>query len=51
MYIDPSAGSLAFQLIAAAALSLMVMLGRVREAVRSFFRALLPPRGGAGDNH
>jgi len=49
MYIDPNAGSLALQLVAAGALSVMVMVGRVREAVKSFFRSLIPRRGGAAD--
>jgi hypothetical protein len=51
MYIDPNAGSFALQLIAAGALSVMVMVGRAREAVKSFFKSLLPRRGGASDKH
>lgn len=42
MYIDPTAGSLALQLIAAAALSTAAMFSRVREGVKSFFKSLLP---------
>jgi hypothetical protein len=49
MYIDPSAGSLALQLLAAGVLSFMVMVGRVREAVKSFFKSLIPRRGGSAD--
>jgi hypothetical protein len=51
MYIDPGAGSVALQLIAAGVLSFMVMVGRVREAVKSFFRSLVLRRGGAADKH
>jgi len=42
MYIDPTAGSLVLQFIAAGVLSLLAMVSRVREAVKSFFRSLLP---------
>jgi hypothetical protein len=45
MYIDPTAGSLVLQVIAAAALSAVAMFARVREGVKSFFRSLLPRRG------
>ncbi len=45
MYIDPTAGSLVLQVIAAAALSATVMTTRVREGVKSFFRSILPRRG------
>jgi hypothetical protein len=45
MYIDPSAGSLVLQLLAAGALSAVAMFTRVREAVKSAFRSLLPHRG------
>jgi len=51
MYIDPGAGSIALQLIAAAVLSVTVMFGRAREAVKSFFKSLLPRRGGAAEKH
>jgi hypothetical protein len=42
MYIDPTAGSLVLQFIAAGVLSLLAMFSRVREATKSFFRSLLP---------
>lgn len=45
MYIDPSAGSLVLQLLAAGALSAVALVSRVREAVKSFFRSLIPRRG------
>ena len=44
MYIDPTAGSLVLQLLAAAALSAVAMFSRVRESVKSFFRSILPRR-------
>lgn len=49
MYIDPGAGSVALQLIAAGVLSFMVMVGRVREAVKSFFRSLALRRSTAAE--
>jgi hypothetical protein len=51
MYIDPSAGSLAFQLVAAAVLSVTVTVGRVREAAKTFLKSLLPRRGKSADRH
>jgi hypothetical protein len=39
MYIDPTAGSLVLQVLAAAALSAVAMVGRVREGVKSFFKS------------
>lgn len=42
MYIDPTAGSLMLQAIAAGALSALAMFSRVREGAKSFFRSLLP---------
>lgn len=45
MYIDPTAGSLVLQIVAAAALSAVAMAGRVRESVKSFFRSINPRRG------
>lgn len=45
MYIDPTAGSLVLQIVAAAALSAVAMVGRVRESVKSFFRSINPRRG------
>jgi hypothetical protein len=39
MYIDPTAGSLVLQILAAAALSAVAMVGRVREGVKTFFRS------------
>jgi hypothetical protein len=45
MYIDPSVGSLVLQLLAAGVLSAIAMFARVREALKSFFRFLVPRRG------
>jgi hypothetical protein len=45
MYIDPTAGSLVLQVLAAGVLSALAMIGRVRQAVKSFFRSLVPRRG------
>jgi hypothetical protein len=45
MYIDPSAGSLVLQLLAAGALSVVAMFSRVRETLKSMFRSVLPRRG------
>jgi hypothetical protein len=45
MYIDPTAGSLVLQILAAAALSAVAMFARVRAGVRSFFKSILPRRG------
>jgi hypothetical protein len=39
MYIDPGAGSVVLQLIAAAVLAFGVTLARARESVRAFFRS------------
>jgi len=44
MYIDPTAGSLALQVLAAAALSAVAVFGRLREGLKQFFRSLLPRR-------
>jgi hypothetical protein len=44
MYIDPTAGSLLLQFIAAGVLSAVAMISRVREGVKSFFKSLLPGR-------
>jgi hypothetical protein len=44
MYIDPTTGSLVLQFAAAGILSVLAMVSRVREAVKSFFRSLLPRR-------
>jgi hypothetical protein len=44
MYIDPSAGSLALQILAAGALSAVALFGRLREALKTFFRSLAPRR-------
>ncbi len=49
MYIDPTSGSLALQVLAAAALSAVAMFSRAREAAKSFFRSLVfarPPVDG-----
>jgi hypothetical protein len=48
MYIDPSAGSLILQLLAAGALSVVATVGRVREVLKSTFQSLLPRRRWAG---
>lgn len=37
MYIDPAAGSLVLQVVAAVALSVVAFVGRVRNAARAFF--------------
>jgi hypothetical protein len=44
MYIDPTAGSLVLQVLAAGALSAVAMFGRVREGLKNFFRRLAPRR-------
>ena len=44
MYIDPTTGSLVLQFLAAGVLSVLAMVSRVREAVKSFFRMLIPRR-------
>jgi hypothetical protein len=44
MYIDPTTGSLVLQFIAAGVLSVLAMVARVREAIKSFFRMLVPRR-------
>ena len=44
MYIDPTAGSLALQVLAAGALSAVVFFGRVRDVLKTFFRSLMPRR-------
>jgi hypothetical protein len=36
MYIDPAAGSLVMQVIAAVALSAVAFVGRVRQSARAF---------------
>jgi hypothetical protein len=44
MYIDPTAGSLILQVLAAGALSAVVLFGRAREGIKHFFRSLVPRR-------
>jgi hypothetical protein len=44
MYIDPTAGSLVLQVLAAGVLSAVVMLGRLREGIKQVFRSLSPRR-------
>jgi len=44
MYIDPTAGSLVLQVLAAGVLSAVVMLGRLREGIKQVFRSLWPRR-------
>jgi hypothetical protein len=45
MYIDPTTGSLVLQFLAAGILSGLAMVSRVREAVKYFFKQLIPRRG------
>jgi hypothetical protein len=44
MYIDPLAGSMVLQFLAAGVLSVLVMVGKVRHAAKSFLRSLDPRR-------
>jgi hypothetical protein len=44
MYIDPTTGSLVLQFLAAGILSVLAMASRVREAVKNFFKHLIPRR-------
>jgi hypothetical protein len=44
MYIDPTTGSLVLQFLAAGVLSVLAMVSRVREAIKAFFRMLVPRR-------
>jgi hypothetical protein len=44
MYIDPAAGSVILQVVAAAAVTGLAMFSRVREAVRSFFASVFSRR-------
>jgi hypothetical protein len=44
MYIDPTAGSLVLQVLAAGALSAVAVFSRVREGLKHAFRSLLPRR-------
>jgi hypothetical protein len=44
MYIDPAAGSLVIQVVAAFALSALATIGRVRTATTSFFSSLFHRR-------
>jgi hypothetical protein len=44
MYIDPTTGSLALQVLAAGALSAVALFGRVRQGLKAFFRSLTPRR-------
>jgi hypothetical protein len=44
MYIDPTAGSLVLQILAAAALSAVAFAGRFRAGLKSFFKSILPRR-------
>lgn len=45
MYIDPTAGSLVLQALAAGVLSALAMFSRLREGAKSFFKSLVPRRG------
>ena len=40
MYIDPGAGSLLFQVIAAGAVGVLASIGRIRRAISDFFSKL-----------
>ncbi|HEX6534848.1 MAG TPA: hypothetical protein VF041_09625 [Gemmatimonadaceae bacterium] len=44
MYIDPAAGSLILQVVAAAALSVFAFVGRARRKTREFFSSILNRR-------
>jgi hypothetical protein len=44
MYIDPSAGSLILQVLAAGLLSALALFGRVRSAVTAFVRSMFTRR-------
>jgi hypothetical protein len=44
MYIDPTAGSLVLQVLAAGVLSAVAMFGRLREGLKQMFRSLSPRR-------
>jgi hypothetical protein len=44
MYIDPTTGSLVLQFLAAGVLSVLAMFSRVRHAIKSFFKTLIPNR-------
>jgi len=44
MYIDPTAGSLVLQVIAAAVVSTLAVMTRFRDAVKSFFKSVLSRR-------
>jgi hypothetical protein len=44
VYIDPAAGSVILQVVAAAAVTGLAMVGRVREALRSFFSSMFSRR-------
>ena len=44
MYIDPTAGSLVLQVLAAGALSAVAVFSRLREGLKHIFRSLLPRR-------
>lgn len=41
MYIDPTSGSLALQVLAAGALSAVAMFSRAREVAKHLFRTLV----------
>ena len=45
MYIDPTTGSLVLQFLAAGVLSALAMVSRVRDAVKHFFKLIIPRRG------
>jgi hypothetical protein len=44
MYIDPSAGSLVLQVLAAGVLSALAIFSRLRESLKQVFRSLSPRR-------
>jgi hypothetical protein len=44
VYIDPTTGSLVLQVLAAGILSVIATVSRVREAIKRFFKRLIPRR-------
>jgi hypothetical protein len=42
MYIDPSTGSMVLQFLIAGVLTALATASRVREAVKAFFKRLVP---------
>jgi hypothetical protein len=44
MYIDPGAGSLILQVVAAAAISVLATVSRARDALRRVYRSIMGRR-------